>query len=135
MQSADPADKIRAYDEESGLGVEWVRDEPPLERATHFRLMLPDGSREFIASYEFSTGLIMRERPELSISEVTRLAASNRRVEFQASNIGGDFDRNKFVEVWHRLLVARNPELAVHVIYSEFRPGISASHAEWRKSS
>ena len=135
MQAGEQSGTNRIYDEEGGLGVEWVRDEPPMERATHFRLVLPDLSRDFIASYEFSIGLLMRERPELSASEASRLAGSDHRVQFQASNIGGDFDRDKFVEVWHKLLANRNPELAVHVIYSEFRPGISGSHSEWRKSS
>ena len=112
MQADGQSGTDRIYDEESGLGVEWVRDEPPMERATHFRLVLRGGSRDFVASYEFSIGLLMRERPELSPSEAMRLARSNRRVEFQAFNIDGDFDRDKFVAIWHRLLVARYPELA-----------------------
>jgi len=87
MQSNDQSLTTRIYDEESGLGVEWVRDEPPMERQVHFRLLLPNGSHAFTASYEFAIGLLMRERPELNAREASSLAGSDPPVEYRAFNV------------------------------------------------
>ena len=126
----------RIFDEESGMAVEWLWDEPPMERATHFRLELPTGeAQEFIASYEYEIGLLMRRRPELSVQEATQQASSDPRVEYRAFNIGLEFDQGRFVELWHRLLVLRFPGSKVRVIYSEFELPNSRQGSEWSKSS
>ena len=96
----DDPSKTRVFDEESGLGVQWMRDEPPMERATHFRLIFPGGERDFIGYYEYETGLLMRARPDLSFSEAMRLSADDRHVEYRAYNIRREFDRQRFVELW-----------------------------------
>ena len=130
----DHSEKTRVFDEESGLGVQWVRDEPPMERVRHFRLLLPDGERDFIGYYEYSTGLLMRQTPGLSVSEVIRLTENDWRVEYRAYNIRAEFDREKFVELWARLLANRHPGLRAEVIYGEFTELWSVDGREWRAS-
>ena len=125
----------RIYDEERGIGVEWLWDEPPMERATHFRLLLPDATQDFTAYYEFDTDILMSQRPELSWNEAHRLASEDPLVQYRAFNIRREFDREAFVEVWHKLLAPRHPSSKVRVVYSEFELDRPSQGSEWSRSS
>ena len=66
VQSGDQWETKCIVDQESGMGVEWVRDEPPMERHVHFRLLIKGSEVPFSASYEFGSDRIFRENRGLS---------------------------------------------------------------------
>lgn len=132
MQSGDQAEAKRIYDVVTGLGVEWVRDEPPMERHSHFRLLIGESAIPFSASYEFGIDRAKRENPEMSIDEVLSLMSSDRVIIFKAQNIAADFDRDNFLQIWRELLSRDRPNSTVGVIYWETNKA-DGSRREWSK--
>ena len=111
------------YDEESGLGVEWVRDEPPMERRTHFRLWIKGREVPFSAWYEFGSDRLHRRlRAEgVSVAEIIKMTPSEDTMFYEAQNINAVFDRDKFLELWQRVLSKRH-SYSVGVRYLEGNP-------------
>lgn len=132
MQSDDRADANRIYDIVMGLGVEWVRDEPPMERRSHFRLLIGDREVPFSASIEFGSDRAQRENPNMSMDELLSSISSNRAIVFKAQNIDADFDPDNFLQIWHKLLSRDRPNTSVGVIYSETNKA-GESRLEWSK--
>lgn len=131
MQSGDQSATNRICDEDSGLGVEWVRSDPPLERQVHLRLLTGDRQIPFVASYEYGIDRLMRENPKLSGAEALKLSSTTgRRIVYTASNIDAEFDRDRFVQIWHSLMNGKHPSYDVGVVYFEKdRP--DAAKREW----
>ncbi|WP_257193056.1 MULTISPECIES: hypothetical protein [unclassified Bradyrhizobium] len=66
----DP-DQRRSTHVESGLAVQWVRDEPPMERSTHFNLIVDGIEVPFVASYDY--GEDKKANPGIGALELDRL--------------------------------------------------------------
>ena len=64
------SERKRSTDLESGLAVEWVRDEPPLERRTHFKLIVDGKGTPFESSYDFGDRNIEKEYMNVSAMEI-----------------------------------------------------------------
>lgn len=122
---------VPEFDEASGLGVTWIRDEPPREETSHFVLLLRDQQLPFSGYYKQAIGLIMHEKPGLSAREAAHLGRDDNRVMFEASNIGAKFDRPAFVRVWRQLISNAMPKKDVRVIYREGSSLDSREGAEW----
>ena len=132
MQSDDTSNANRIYDVVTGLGVEWVRDEPPMESRSHFRLLIGDREVPFSATKEFGIDRAKRENPNMSIDELLSLMASDRVIVFKAQNIDADFDPDNFLQIWRQLLSRDRPDSSVGVIYTEIKTA-DGSHREWSK--
>ena len=89
---------VPEFDEDSGSGVAWVRDDTPGEEVSHFELILADQQLPFIGYYKQAVGLVMRENPDLSARDASRLSRRDDRVLFEASNIDGSFDKKTSLE-------------------------------------
>lgn len=129
-QSGNESAANRMYDEDSGLGVEWVRSDPPMERQIHLQLLIGDRQIPFIAYYEYGIDRLMRENPRLSSADVLKLSSSSHSIIYTAFNIDAEFDRDQFVQIWHRLMTSKHPSFAVGVIYSE-KDQSSPSNLKW----
>lgn len=132
MQFAEQSDTNRVYDEVRGLGVEWVRDEPPMESRSHFRLLVGDREVPFSATYEFGIDRAKRENPNMSFDELLSSMSSDRVIVFTARDIDADFDPDNFLQIWHKLLSRDRPNTSVGVIYSETKKA-GGSRLEWGK--
>jgi hypothetical protein len=82
----DP-ERRRSTHLESGLAVQWVRDEPPMERHTHFKLIVDRIEVPFEASYDFGRDKIKEKYPDADVFEVDRLATALRELNYSAVNI------------------------------------------------
>jgi len=61
----DP-ERRRSTHVESGLAVQWVRDEPPMERSTHFKLIVDGIEVPFVGSYDYGEDKIKKKIPTLA---------------------------------------------------------------------
>jgi hypothetical protein len=132
MQAGDQLRTTRIYDEENGLGIEWVRDEPPMERRSHFRLLVGDREIPFSASVEFGSDRAMGENPDMSFDDLLSSISSNRALVLTAQNIDADFDPDIFLQIWHELLSRDRPNTSVGVVYSETKKA-GGPRLEWSK--
>lgn len=105
----DRAGTNRTYDVVAGLGVEWVYDEPPMERRSHFRLLIGDRAFPFAALCEFGIDRAKRENPAMSFDDMMRLLPADDVVVFAAQDIDADFDPDTFLQVWQKLLSLDRP--------------------------
>lgn len=122
---------VPEFDAASGLGVAWIRDEPPREETSHFVLLLKGRQVPFSGYYKQAIGLIMQEKPGLSAREAVHLVRGDNRVMFEASNIGAEFDRPAFVRAWQQLISNSMPEKDVRVVYREGPILDGREGAEW----
>ena len=109
----------RVVDQETGLAVHWVRDEPPMERQAHFRLLFRGMEIPFSASYEYGNERVMRENRGRRGDAPADPASSSDVILYTAINIAGDFDRDRFIEIWHQLLSRRYGSCSVGARYLE----------------
>lgn len=126
----DPTRK-RATDMNSGLAVEWVRDEPPMERQTHFKIMVGGRSLPFTASYDHGDKKIREGHANLTPGERFLLTTALKEKNYYAQNIVGEFDRTIFVELWQRVVSHGLDGIRVAAHYSEFRRADGSDTKEW----
>lgn len=114
---------------ESGLAVQWLRDDPPMERRSFFVLVVDGKEVPFEASYEFGHKKIEAAHPELSFIEQAKLAMALSEKNYHASSIKVAFDRTVFVEVWRDLVSQGYSTTRVSTYYVE-NPGTNECK-EW----
>lgn len=123
----------RAVHLESGLAVEWVRDEPAQERKSHFRLVVDGREMPFEAVCDFGERAILETDPGLSPEDLSARLLQTLRKNYCAQNIAGAFDRQVFVTVWHGLVSARTGGFKVSVAYSEWTGADMSECRTWRE--
>jgi hypothetical protein len=126
----DPIEK-RAIDRESGLVVEWVRDEPPMERRAHFTIICAGTSIPFAASFDHGDRKISDDR-SLTPGERFMRTSALKEKNYYAQNIIGEFDRAVFVELWHRIVSYGLDGFHVSVSYKEWKKHDMSDVREWR---
>ena len=90
----DP-ERRRSTHVESSLAVQWVRDEPPMERRTHFKLIVDGNEVPFEGSYDYGDSKIKERFPDADALERDRLVTALGEKNFKAVNIGCEFDKEK----------------------------------------
>lgn len=104
---------------ESGLAVQLVREEPPTERQTHFKIIANGREYPFVAYRDFGEAKLKENYPNMDPLEFNRRIADIFEQNFEASDISGDFDRDIFVHVWHKLVSTGMNGFRVTVRYTE----------------
>jgi len=125
------AQRRRSTDTESGLGVQWVRDEPPMERRTHFKLIVGGVELPFEASYDFGDDKIKRQYPDADYLEIHERLSQLREMNYRAVNIKADFDKEVFVKVWQNLVQQGVRPYRVSTYYVEFAGPGASGRKEW----
>ncbi|WP_334151464.1 hypothetical protein [Hyphomicrobium sp.] len=125
----DPVRK-RAIDLDSGLAVQWVRDEPPMERQTHFKIICAGTSIPFAASYDHGDKKISDDR-SLTPGERFMRRSALKESNYYAQNIGGVFDRAVFVCVWRHLVSQGLTGFRVSTYYTEFHGSAVHNAKTW----
>lgn len=122
----------RAVHQESGLTVDWVRDEPAPERKSHFRLSVDGRGIPFEAVHDFGERALLAAEQDLSPAELSARLLQDLRKDYHAHNIAGAFDRQIFVTVWHALVSARAGDFKVSVACSEWSGADTGERRTWR---
>lgn len=99
----DP-ERRRSTHLETGLAVQWVRDEPPMERQTHFKLIADGIETPFVATYDYGEPKLKARYPNMSALEFNERMGSVQEKNFHAINLKRDFDRDLFLRVWRDLV-------------------------------
>jgi hypothetical protein len=115
----DPA-RRRSTHVESGLAVQWVREEPPLERRDHFKLIVAGTEVPFEASYDYGEDKINKQYPSADTLERGRLVMALREINYRAVNIKGTFDKGVFVAIWQDLVQQGLDVYRASTSYTEF---------------
>ena len=89
----DP-ERRRSTHLETGLAVQWVRDEPPMERQTHFKLIADGIETPFVATYDYGEPKLKARYPNMSALEFNERMGSVQEKNFHAINLKRDFDRD-----------------------------------------
>ncbi|POF34227.1 hypothetical protein [Roseibium marinum] len=121
----------RAVHLESGLMVEWVRDEPAQDRKSHFKLVLEGLQIPFEACYDFGDQDIVEKDPEISPEDLSRKLLENPVKNYHAQNIAADFDRETFVKAWQSLVSAKASSFKISVFYSEWTKNDMSDIRKW----
>jgi hypothetical protein len=127
----DP-ERRRSTHLESGLAVQWVRDEPPMERNTHFKLIVGGAEVPFEASYSFGDDKIKQQYPDADAVELHRRLSELREMNYRAVNIRTHFDKEVFVQVWQNLVQQGVSPYRVSTYYTEFAGPDPSNRKEWR---
>ena len=126
----DP-ERRRSTHVESGLAVQWVRDEPPMERSTHFKLIVDGIEVPFVGSYDYGEHKIKKKNPDVSALELDRLSTALWEKNYRAVNINVDFDKEIFVEVWRNLVSQGHGSYRISTYYAEIRGAGPNNKKEW----
>jgi hypothetical protein len=126
----DP-ERRRSTHVESGLAVQWVRDEPPMERATRFKLIVDRIEVPFEASYNYGDDKIRRQYPDADFLEVHRRASELWEKNYRAVNIRAFFEKDLFLKVWQHLVSQGLTVYRVSTYYTEFTGYDPGSRKEW----
>ncbi|MDD1535427.1 MULTISPECIES: hypothetical protein [unclassified Bradyrhizobium] len=116
---------------ESGLAVQWVRNEPPMECRTHFKLIVEGSEIPFEGTFDNGWSKIQKEFPDADAVELHRKVSALHQLDYSASNIRASFDPDLFVEVWQDLVAQRLPGYRISTHYVEFRGGDPSNKKEW----
>ncbi|GMO41733.1 hypothetical protein [Bradyrhizobium sp. TM233] len=116
---------------ESGLAVQWVRDEPPMERSTHFKLIVDGIEVPFVASYDYGEDKIKKAHPDTGALELDRLSTSLGEKNYRATSINANFNKQIFVEVWRDLVSQGHSSYRISTYYTEIRLAGSNGKTEW----
>lgn len=104
---------------ETGLAVQWVRDEPPMERQSHFKVIAGGREFPFIASYDYGEAKLKAQYPNMTALEFNERQGELLEKNFKASNIRANFDRDIFVSVWQNLVSQALTGFKVSVFYTD----------------
>lgn len=113
------AEKKRATDTVTGMAVEFVRRDYPMERGEFFKLIWQGRDYPFRVSYGYGEQRIFRQFPDLDIVEQSRLISKLNLMTYSIGLIGGieedkaflsqiDTFMSLFQEVVTNLTVTRN---------------------------
>jgi hypothetical protein len=127
----DP-ERRRSTHVESSLAVQWERDEPPMERRTHFKLIVGGAEVPFEASYNFGEDKIKQRYPDADILEIGRHVSDLLELNYRAVNIKTHFDKEVFVKVWQHLVQQGVSPYRVSTYYTEFAGPDPSRRKEWR---
>ena len=127
----DP-ERRRSTHLESGLSVQWVRDEPPMERTTRFKLMVDGIEVQFDASYDFGEDKIGQTHPDADAVEMYRHISALQEINYRAVNIRAHYDKDLFLKVWQHLLQQGRGMRRVSTYYTEFTGYDPASRQAWK---
>ena len=114
----DP-ERRRSTHLETGLAVQWVRDEPPMERQTHFKLIADGIETPFVATYDYGEPKLKARYPNMSALEFNERMGSVQEKNFHAINLKRDFDRDVFLRVWQDLVAQGLSGIRVSTYYTE----------------
>ena len=114
----DP-ERRRSTHLESGLAVQWVRNEPPMERQTHFKLIVDGIETPFVATYDYGEGKLKAQYPNMSALEFNERMGALQEKNFHAIDIKRDFDRDVFLRVWQDLVAQGLGGIRVSTYYTE----------------
>lgn len=126
----DPKQK-RSTHVESGLSVQWVHDEPPLEFRKHFKLIIDDKEIPFESSYDYGEGKIDDKYPNASILEKGCMISELKEINYNSFNIKCDFDKEIFIETWGNLVSQGMGVSRVSTYYTEINGAGPASKKTW----
>jgi hypothetical protein len=126
----DPT-RRRSTHVESGLAVQWVRDEPPMERRTHFKLIVGGAEVPFEASYDFGDNKIKQQYPDADFLEISQRLNDLHEKNYSAVNIRAHFDKEVFVKVWQNLVQQGLSVYRVSTHYTEFTGHGPSSRKDW----
>ena len=124
-------DLRRSTHVESGLAVQWVRDEPPMERSTHFKLIVGGIEVPFTASCDYGEDKIKKANPDIGAIELDRLSTALWEKNYRAVNIEANFDKQVFVEVWRDLVSQGHSSYRISTYYTEIRTPHAGEKNEW----
>lgn len=127
----DP-DRRRSTDVETGLAVQWVRDEPPMERSTRFKLIVDGIEVQFDASYDYGEDKIKKMYPDADFLEVHRRTSDLREKNYSAVNIRAYYDKELLVRVWQHLVQQGLGVYRVSTHYTEFTGYDPGSRKAWK---
>jgi hypothetical protein len=127
----DP-ERRRSTHVESSLAVQWVRDEPPMERRTHFKLIVDGNEVPFEGSYDYGDSKIKERFPDADALERDRLVTALGEKNFKAVNIGCEFDKEIFLETRRNLVSQGLKSFRVSTYYIEVNRADPASERVWR---
>ncbi|WP_213288462.1 hypothetical protein [Bradyrhizobium sp. sGM-13] len=127
----DP-ERRRSTHVESGLAVQWVRDEPPMERRTHFKLIVGGADVPFEASYDFGYYKIKQQYPDADAVELYRRCSELCEMNYRAVNIRTHFDKEVFVQVWQNLVQQGVSPYRVSTYYTELAGPDPSTRKEWK---
>lgn len=122
----------RSTDLESGLAVQWVRDEPPMECRTHFKLIVDGSEVPFEATYDNGWNRMQEKYPDADAIELHRKVSALQELNYHAFDIRGRFDPEVFVRVWQDLISQGLPGYRISTYYAEYRGGGPNDKKEWR---
>ena len=126
----DPV-RRRSTHVESGLAVQWVRDEPPMERCTLFKLIVDGAEVPFEASYDYGDRKIQQQYPDADAIELYKRLSELREKNYRALNIRVRFDKEIFLQVWQNLVQQGLSVYRVSTYYTEYFGHGPGSHNEW----
>ena len=98
------SERRRSTHVESGLAVQWVRDDPPMERSKRYKLIVDGAEIPFDASYDYGEEKVKQQYPDADLFELNRRMNALQEINYHASNIPGRFDPQVFVQVWRDLV-------------------------------
>jgi hypothetical protein len=129
----DPALR-RSTHLESGLAVQWVRDEPPMERSTRFKLIANGSEVQFDGTNDYGEYKIQKLYPDADFMEVHRRASDLKEINYSAVCVRGRFDEELFVKVWQHLLQQEHGHgvYRVSARYTVFTGDDPESGTEWK---
>ena len=127
----DPA-RRRSTHLESGLAVQWVRDEPPMERSTRFKLIANGVEVQFDGSYDYGEHKIEKLYPDADVLEIYRRTSDLQEINHTAVHIRARFDEELFVKVWQHLVQQGHDVYRVSTYYVEFAGCDPNSRKEWK---
>ncbi|WP_315719354.1 MULTISPECIES: hypothetical protein [unclassified Bradyrhizobium] len=127
----DP-DLRRSTHVESGLAVQWVRDAPPMERSTHFKLLVGGVEVPFTASYDYGEDKIKKANPDIGAIELDRLSTALWEKNYRAIDIEANFDKQIFVEVWQDLVLQGHSSYRISTYYTAIRTPHATEKNEWK---
>jgi hypothetical protein len=130
----DPA-RRRSTHVESGLAVQWVRDEPPMERSSRFKLIAPGIEVEFNGSHDYGEYKMQKLHPDADFLEIHRLASDLREINYTADYVRATgFDEQLFLRVWQHLLRQERGHgmFRVSTYYTRFTGDDPESGVAWK---
>ncbi len=126
----DP-ERRRSTHLETGLAVQWVRDEPPMERQTHFKLIADGIETPFVATYDYGEPKLKARYPNMSALEFNERMGSVQEKNFHAINLKRDFDRDLFLRVWRDLVSQGLDGFRISTHYAEVASPDPKSQRTW----
>lgn len=120
---------------ESGLAVQWLRDDTPMERRSFFAPLVNGFEIPFERFYSFDGPQLESAEHEIENRRIgSRFRPVSQKV-FRVSNISGDFDRQIFLYVWKTFVSQALGSITAGTIHEEFSTALPSEVKEWRAAA